>query len=475
MYNQKSGDLMFLDHINTDLFRPLVSKNSHLYSIGIWAIYESLTNHYIEGECTTKQARQVIHNALSSKNQNLTWIQEEDEEILDQTNMAIQIYSVLKKTGWIVEMDDVGYRRIVYIPQQSSRLLQAIKSVSDKRSYSIEATFQGIYGALLLVQNKPLEYCAQVTFAAKVTRDLNDEIKAIAASVREVTHKMREQSISTNLFQTFFDEFLIECLGGFDRIKIKSHPNRYRNDTIEIVTKLLDDDEKLDQISKQVCKENNHSNYEIQKQQIKDDLYEIIKIFNNIPRLMDIIEQYRGMTLQRTRDAMTYSFEAVPEIGRKIETIIKKLSKSQLDTSNLLPSPVIHEEYVASCRLSNQRKPKPDAQPIKQQKKNINKWDIAYSRVYDDYLARRTPQPERLEKYILKALGDKASVTTCDMSINCLDDLLAFLQLRELLYNSVPIDSPFEQLSKTFKVTPVVGVITDNKYITAPSLKIERF
>ncbi|EOG1393219.1 Wadjet anti-phage system protein JetA family protein [Vibrio cholerae] len=470
---------MFFDHINTDLFRPLVSKNARLYGTGLMAIYDSLVNQYIEGECTPKQARQVIYNALSSGNQNVEWIYEaedEGEEILDHTSMAAQIYSVLKKTGWIIEMDDVGYRRIVYIPQQSSRLLQAIKSVSDRRDFSIGATFQGVYGALLSVEKNPVEYSAQIIFASKVTRELSNELKSVAASAREVTHKMREQSVDAHLFQTFFDEFLTECLGSFDHIKINSHPNRYRSETLSVVTRLLNDEEKLDQISVKLARENSHIDYRHQKQLVINDLNEIFRVFSGIPRLMDIIERYRSVTIRRTREAMQYSFQAVPEIGRKIETVTKALANFPLcESSMFLPAPVVHEEYVAGCRLTSPRKPKPEAQPTKQIIKTVNNWDIAYGRVYDEYLTRRTDQPQRLEGYILRELGDKSSITTCEMSIDGLEDLLAFLQLRELLHNSVPIDSPFEQLSKTYKVSRVEGVTTDNEYITAPSLRVERF
>lgn len=472
---------MFLDHININLFKPLVSINARLYGTGLWAIYEALVNQYVEGECTPKQARQVIYNALSFGNQNVsseTWVHEEDdgdEEILDHTTMASQIYTVLRKTGWVTEMDDIGYRRIVYMPQQSSRLLQAIKNVSDKRDFSMGATFQGVYSSLLAVENHPLEYSTQISFAAKVTRELSNELKAVAASAREVTHKMREQSAGARLFQTFFDDFLNECLGSFDNIKINSHPNRYRSETLSVASRLLNDEEKLDQISVRLAKESNHTDYAAQKQHVIRDLTEIFNVFSSIPRLMDIIEQYRSVTIRRTREAMQYSFEAVPEIGRKIAAVTKALANHPLKEGELLPAPIIHEEYIADCRLSSPRKSKPEPLPTQQKQKTPNNWDIAYSRVYDEYLSRRTDQPKRLEAYILRELGDKSAVTTCDMIINGLDDFLAFIQLRELLHNSVPINSPFANLSKTFKVTPVTDVMTDNEYITAPSLRVERF
>ncbi|PAR34269.1 hypothetical protein CGT98_18455, partial [Vibrio metoecus] len=219
-----------------------------------------------------------------------------------------------------------------------------------------------------------------------------------------------------------------------------------------------------------------HIDYRHQKQLVINDLNEIFRVFSGIPRLMDIIERYRSVTIRRTREAMQYSFQAVPEIGRKIETVTKALANFPLcESSMFLPAPVVHEEYVAGYRLTSPRKPKPEAQPTKQIIKTVNNWDIAYGRVYDEYLTRRTDQPQRLEDYILRELGDKSSITTCEMSIDGLEDLLAFLQLRELLHNSVPIDSPFEQLSKTYKVSRVEGVTTDNEYITAPSLRVERF
>ncbi len=470
---------MFLDSINTNLFRPLVSKNVRKYGVGLWAIYEALLNQYIEGECTPKEARQVIQRALAYGDQVISpedWISEEGEaeEVVDHVSMAAQIYAYLRSCGWVTEMDDVGYRRIVYMPQDSSRLLQAINSVSEKRRFDMGSTLQGVYGLLQSVENDPVESGTLVGFAASNARALHDELKAVAASAREVTHKMRDQKIGANLFQTFFDEFLTECLGSFNHIKIHSHPNRYRSETLSIVVRLLRDSEKLEQIARRSAKEKNHTDYDAQLVVVRRDLEDIFRAFDEIPQLMELIDRYRSITTRRTREAMQYSFDAVPEIGRKISGAIKVLS-DQCDDNVLLPVPAVHEEYVSANRLSKPRARRQEPEPTRRLKKTPNNWDVAFSMVYDEYLERRAEQPDRLEAFIERELSDKAFVTTCDMTINGLDDFLAFIQLMELLHNAVPANSPFSALSKQYKVTPVPGVITDNEFISAPAIRVERF
>lgn len=466
---------MFLDSINNNLFRPLVSKNSRLYGLGLWAIYQKLVRDQIEGECTPAEARGVIRRELLMLTQNIEWVIEEgDEQVTeDKTAMATQIYAVLRANGWVVEMDDVGYRRIVYMPLIASRLLIAINSVSASRSLSMGATFQGVYVNLRAVLESPREAASQIAFAANATRSLHDELNTVAASVREISHAMRENKIGAKLFETFFKDFLEGALGSYDHIKITSNPHRYRTETLAAVTALLRDQDKLEIIAATIAQTTDTLDQTVAREQVNQDLNDIFRVFDGVPQLMERIERYRSITTRRTREAMQYAYQALPDLSIKIEAAVNALASIDDDESTLLPAPLMMDEYVSANRCQTPRVKEAEPLPTKHQRGKPNIRDIAFSRAYDDYLKRRADNPERLDAYLIRELNGRNKMSSVDLHVDSLDDLLAFMQLRELLHNCVPEDSPYKALSTKYRVTPIPGKTSDNAFMSAPAINIE--
>jgi hypothetical protein len=468
---------MFLDGIDNNLFRPLVSKNVRLYGLGLWAIYRQLVKEQIAGECTPQEARGIIRRELSTATQDeIEWADEEDDEDGAGdgfTSMASQIYTVLRRVGWIKEMDDAGYRRIVYMPLMASRLLVAINNSGIKRNFSMGATFQSIYLGLNSAINTPREAASQISVAASAARSLYDELSTVAASTREISHKMREEKKGASLFHAFFKEFMEEALGNYDHIKITSNPHRYRTETLTAVHTLTQDQEKLRLIAEIIAQEKGSDDYVAEQKQLDDDLHLISKVFFGVPELMDRIENYRSITTRRTREAMQYAYKAIPDIGIKIESMIGKLALIEGDNDTDIPAPLIRDEYVAAHRAQKPRYIEKEAIPTTRKPKIPKAWDIAFDRANNEYLQRRADNPERLEKFLVREMSGKRSITSCELNITSLDDLLAFMQLRDLLYNCLPIDHAYEDLSDKYRVSPIPGVMTDNKYLKTPAIQID--
>lgn len=463
---------MFLDNINTDLFRPLVSKNSRLYGLGLWAIYQKLVKERISGECTPSEARGIIRRELQMSVQTIEWAQEEEEKVSDSQTMAMQIYAVLRECGWIVEMDENGYRRIVYMPLISSRLLVAIQSVSAGRNFSMGATFHGVFLNLKAALDRPREAASQVNYAAEAARRLRDELNTVIASTREISHRMRDKKIGAKLFQTFFIDFLEGALGSYDQIKINSNPHRYRSETLSVATSLVRDKDTIKLMAETIAKENGNTDYDAATEQLEHDLHDIHMVFFSVPELMEHIERYRSTTTRRTREAMQYAYKAIPDIGIQIESTVAKLGAARIVEDELLPALVLRDEYVAAHRCRTPKEVACTAEPTPHKHKTPKLWDIAFNRAYDDYLNLRADNPERLDTYLRRQMGTKRRVTTDELAVENLDDLMAYMQLRELLHNCVPENSIYQALSKRYRVKPVPGAITENEYITAPTLTI---
>ena len=71
-------------------------------------------------------------------------------------------------------------------------------------------------------------------------------------------------------------------------------------------------------------------------------------------------------------------------------------------------------------------------------------------------------------------MGDNQRITSDDIKLNSLEDFIAYLQLRDLLYDAVPKGSPYSMLIQLYKCRPIPGEFTENEYAIAPKILIER-
>ena len=471
---------MFLEHINPRLFSPLASPNARVYGMGLWAIYNRLVIGQLDGdECTPKEARDIIRRQLIIEYQQIDWSVDNNQDpsllLENETDDASRVYRYLRDCGWLMEMDDIGYRRITYFPQIASRLLSALHSVSGGRVATIGSTCQGVYTALLAAQKNPATNASQIEFAAKASRDFYSELSTIAASSREVLHRMNTEKAGPGLFHLFFKDFMQGIvLGDYSTIKTQHHPYRYRASTLNVVVDILRSSATMEALVEATARASQNSNRNEIGENINNDLDDIYRIFEGIDKLLNRIEHYRSTMTRRTREAMQYAYKAIPDIGLRLGDLVKNLSSIENVDNQLLSAPFISDYYLAPQRTYT---PKKKAQPAEET--SIIKFDppiedIAKSRAYDSYMHRRAENPERIIQFVERHLGSKVSITTSDLSIKNLDDFLAYIQLRDLLYDAVPSNSVYLPLLSYYQVSPVVNKTTVNDYLTAPELLIYR-
>ncbi len=471
---------MFLDHINPRLFSPLASPNARAYGIGLWALYNRLVIGQLDGdECTPKEARDIIRRELIMQHQQVDWSADTslDATLLpeNETDDASRIYRYLRDCGWLMEMDDIGYRRITYFPQIASRLLSALNSISGVRAATIGATCQGVYTALLAAQNNPAENASQIEFAAKASRDFYSELSNIAASSREVLHRMNTEKAGPGLFHLFFKDFMQDIvLGDYSTIKTQSHPYRYRATTLSVIVDISRSSTTMDALVEATARASQNSDRDEINEQLNKDLNDIYRIFEGIDNLLNRIDHYRSTMTRRTREAMQYAYKAIPDIGQRLGKLVGNLSSIENSEELLLSAPFVNDHYLAPQRAYT---PKKKAQPAEETsiiKTDPPIEDIAKSRAYDSYMHKRAENPERIIQFVERHLRDKVSITTSDLKIECLDDFLAYIQLRDLLHDAIPSNSVYIPLLKYYQVSPVRNKITVNDYLTAPELLIYR-
>ena len=468
---------MFWEKIDSDLFKPLASSNSKVYSVALFALYKQLVSNQLEvGECTPVEAKATIRRTMLEHDQHIDWDKEDDTEKLfsDEPDEAGRIYRRLRDCGWLREIDGVGYRRETFMPRIAASVIVALENISSGPASNLRSTCQGIYGAIRAVRGNPANGAINIEFAADCARKFFSELGAMASSCQEVAYMMREEHSASKLFSTFFDDFLEGILlGDYSKLNIESHPHRYRAVTIDEIFTILNSPDVMAIMSEKHHKENGTTSLKESQDKIEHDLNDINRIFEGIDVLLKRIEHYRSTMTRRTREAMQYALTAVPELGKRLDTLVAGIATIP-ESNDSFPSLQVTEHYIGAVRLY---KPKSKPEPpegTKVFKKPPSLEAIARSRAADAYIRRRAPNPRRIIKLLETALGNRQSITTDDVVINDLDDFLAYLQMRDLLHDAVPIGSIYRPLIKLYRFIPVEGEFTENNYLVAPKIYIER-
>lgn len=467
---------MFWDNIDSSLFKPLASANSKIYSIALNALYDQLVSNQVEvGECTPTDAKATIRKSLLEYGQQIDWSLEEDEKVFqDEPDEAGRIYRRLRECGWLREIDGVGYRRETFMPRIASNLIDSLRKISIGPVSKLGAKCQGIYTSIRSVSSDINNGANSIDFAADTARTFYAELSAITASCQEVAYLMREEHSGSKLFTTFFDDFLKGILlADFSKLSQASHPYRYRAVTIDEIFNIFNTPSLIEQMSIKHQKEHETATVAISREIIEKDLHDITKIFEGIDVLLKRIDHYRSTMTRRTREAIQYALSAVPELGKRIDNLVGDICQFPTTTDNL-PNLHVTENYVSVQRLYKPKTISPPAQANTVDKKSPSVEAITRSRAVDAYIRKRAPNPKRIVRMIETAMKDKQSITTDDITIENLDDFLAYLQMRDLLHDAVPLSSPFRPLIKLYKLIPIIGEFTENEYLRAPKIYIER-
>src|SRR3990167_5867478 len=369
-------------------------------------------------ECTPREAKNAIRIEFVNQSQEPAWEEDEEDALIDgiETDVSSRVYARLKQAGWILELDDMGYRRITSFPRLPALLLTALVKLKEPDDLDIGSVCQGVYTSLQQVKQEPRKDANLVTFAAKSARTFYAEASTLSFTTRELAYRMMNQSDSADQLRTFFDEFFNQVFArDYKTLHSRDNPYRYRTRILSLVGELTYNKTLFDDIVGGIHALQPDRTEENVHKQVNDDLLTISKVFNNIHQLMEGMERYRRSMTQRTREAMRYAYRVTPDLGRKIDTTLSVLIKMNGDVdSSLFPFPCVEDGYIAPQRFYEPPRPKEQEAPTPIRIAPVPLEKSAKDRALKAYFQRRIDNPVRLERYIERHIGGLAQITTDD-------------------------------------------------------------
>lgn len=465
---------MISEALSPGLFKPLASnKNAQVYVACIWSLYDRLVRHqHSMDECTPKEAREIIRRALVQHNLQLAPEELADNALQGDVDDTNRIYIYLRETGWLHEQATVGYKRICYIPQVPSQLVAALDSIKEGRIDEVGATCKGVYLQLNAAMQNPRENASQIAIARSMAMNFLNSLSAMQGQLRDLMYQVTENETGLAIIRLFFEDFLKGILlKGYSHLKNANHPYRYREITIQKTVHILTDDRLMESLTIALCSEDKASVTDVRKN-LETDLNTIIEAFENIDRLLTRIDDYRRSLTTRTRETIEYMRSALPGLDQRLIDLIEKTSS--ISDSIQINSPAEQYSYLSEHRLRRPSTPDIEPQATELEIPERNPYKLAENMAMREYLERRRENPTRVHAFLERHLNTDMELTTDDLVIETVDDMLAFIQLRRLLHDAVPAKSRYHKLAQLFRVTPIPDEYTENKFLSAPKLKIER-
>jgi hypothetical protein len=445
-------------------------------------LHEHLIENAFEVEHTPKQIRSIISNCLIEKAQNLRWEESElsDDEIINeqpndlvipQSDTVSRVYRDLVDSGWLVEMEERGYRIIVFMPRLAAAVFDALQSVSMASSESVGAKCQFIFNALESACISPQENAATLFEAVDMAKKYCRSLGSIVSQVRELTAQIIDEHKPSEVFRLFFDEFASRImLSDFKNISGSDHPYRFRDKVLRLNLEIdrvgpIREGFILGIVKERVCTR------EEAELALSNLTMSIHNSFEKMDLLVQKIQSHATNVTERATETAKYIIFSNPGSSDSLKKMITAVNLSAIDEFDL---PCLRSRVLDQYGLYKPPMPKAKAEAVKEIVNSVPDSEIALQRAMRDRLAARTIYPDRVEQYLEKLLKNKDSILTDECTAESLDDLMALIHLRDMTDITEHSDHVLADLQKRYTVSKEDGSISNTDIMVAPTLKISR-
>lgn len=471
---------MALDDLNSNLFKPLASRNAPFYTCAIEAIYQKVALDALSDDCTPSEAREIIRNVLATSDLSLDQFDDTPDELAfdEIKDKGTRIYAALVSYGWVVELDDVGYRRIIYMPSEVMRLWASLLQLQKPKAKAVfRSTYVGVNHKLSEIVRQPNINADLLESAVIDAQCFIDELHGITGGIREMAHDLQNKKRNSEIYSVYFDELIGNFFRPYDEASSQAHPKTFQRSISQSITKLLrNDNQEIAVVAKKLGLEKSGEkgfrlSQEDMEQEVSNHLHKIYDIFERAPSLINKIATYRRSITKRVKEAMIYNANAPVMFGKDIAEAVASIERGSSNYE--LPAPLLIDNYITSENLYKARVPDLPAEATKIRVSKTDYEKLAIDRLHNEAIDRRTRDPYRLVAYIESAMGVKQSITSDELPVQSLEDLIAYEQTRELINNAPQKKTPFYPITELYDVKIVEG-ITQNNYLSSPRISITR-
>lgn len=422
-----------------DLFRPLSGPNRHVYV----EILSSLHKLFFSDSAASifpsdKTVRTEIEETLISLSLR-DWMPEDDDETLpdipdNAAGHAWRAYRRLVRCGWLEEEQE-GYATRVVIPSDVGRLLSALLEISSQRTRLYGGVVQSIYNSIRQVKEQPEEQAAALAEAAHQAHEFFLHLRSLEYGLRDLTKSLKNIHDPKKLLGSFFTDFVEEFLvADYKTLHTQENPFRFRTEILRIVREL-----RFSTIAKETLP-TAYLRLQIVKSlgdalgRVDQDLQVLQRVFEEADNHLARIDTYRSSLERRVAESIRYLDKTQPGAAARLARLTSRLA--DVDESMLCMLPPLHRmARILPLSPKSPRSPSSTKQPPDPQRLRIRVPNPAHAerlKAIREYQKRRQVDPKRIEEYLERSLANHNEISARNLSIETVDDFIAFAHLRQL-------------------------------------------
>ncbi len=363
---------------------------------------------------------------------------------------AYRAYGRLLDTGWLEE-ESYGLKITVDMPPAAMLLAERLSAIRKGLATSFRGVVVTIRNALASVVNSDgRSNAVGLNKAAEMAVRFSRELRAVLSSLRSIERDILASESLNERLSTFVQDFIGKLvLKDFESIYKTNHPYRFKQEILGYVDAISDEGHTRDQIVDGYVEGEVSSTRGEAGLQLDQDLFTIRNVFDNVDQTYERINVYRVRLEGRLRNVLKYAELGDHRHSQRITGLTARLDQilTGLDEVGMMgwlddrqPMGFVLPEVIpwASHLLAQPRIPKPPVEAAAVRRPQFDPVHAAFRRLLRDYNDLFVVETARVLRFLDRRVPPGHTGEARWLSIECVEDFLAFEQLRRFRHAPPP-------------------------------------
>ncbi len=429
------------DEVSSSFFVPLAGVNRQLN-------YEllRLVNERMKDD-VGQFPRDVVLDWLTEYLSHSSFDESVDDETMERSEVesyreiASRKLSYFVKCGWLNGEVDTSFHMTYQMDSFAIAILQAIDSYLASGEESVQLT-HFVYSIYLTLKNG-----FEMSHAVDAVQSISDNQQKLSGMLRSLNSNVRKflnrllrdvhASPSEILGMLLLDYQNSVVLKSFENLRRRDNPSKYKEEIISRIDDLLSD-HLSEMVDNAIAVTYSGDNCERNRKEAEIDfcrkLGDTRELFEHIEKQIQVINQRNTRYVRTTKSRLSYLLNEDRDLEGRIVRLLKGIEESGFSGSS--PWGVTLEGLVNPDSLF---------QPRKVHKRVVSRTPVSEGDVdpsWRETHAKRLKRAmefsiSRVDRFILQALGERASMLASEVPLSGSDDFLRLL-LAEL-YSASPL------------------------------------
>ncbi len=454
---------MLFTHLPDDLFRPLASPSRAFNAALLLHLREKVFADASEPLRKTELIA-AIGDFCAGWSQNQ--IADDETMPIDPVERRSAVYRRLLDAGWLVERRE-RYLPVVDFDPQARILLEDLARLDRGETRSYGGAVLEVLGSLESAIANPGERSEALRNAAKAARAFLAHLRGLAGAMRKIEERLLRESDTSTAFRLYFEDFVERHLvSDYRTLHTRFNPFRFRAGILREAGRALRDDLTIRALAQASLREGRAASLEAAERAVRDDLAEILAIFEGLDRHLDAVSDVVARLERRMAATLRYLDRRDSARIERTAAALRALGGCT-EAGQAPPPPILTAclplgpPHLYAPRL---RKRPITIEPLPEPARDPSV--EAFVAAKDAYRRRVTLTPEKVVAFLEDRLGEGA-LRGSGIVIEDVDAFVVFQRLREIdmLFDGV--------LAERYHLRRVEGRIS-NGWLDCPDFEVAR-